>query len=201
MAPWSPVSVRNWLVYQHELREVSTSHECGSFASQWATPAMIREVFRDDNRRKARFLEFLRTGRRGLILMADQGWAGYAWLSPPGAAGPPHLPISIARERHWVFHCRTHESFRRRGLYKLALRQVISHVSASSCEASLFIDTQVENLAARRAFASVGFTPRGVARTTTVGLPRIASWTHASWRPGQAHPAPDSSAAQLPNAA
>jgi RimJ/RimL family protein N-acetyltransferase len=154
----------------------------------WADMETVTRFFAQHSRERT-FAKFVEHGFTGLISHLDNAWIGYAWMATPWTEGPPHLPGWVGDlGAYWIFYCRTREGFRRRGLYKSALRRLIGQARQDAREASILIDTSPTNVPSRRAIVSVGFRPEGAIVTSTLQLPRLARWVYGNWRRDFVHP-------------
>jgi len=194
---WGPVRWNEYLVYGAS----QTVDLVGMGRSQlqwiWADRACVEQFFRDDVKLRQRFQGFLSVGHVGLFSVDTRGWVSYAWMTTPQNPVPPHLPPCVRRRSAWIFHCRTLESYRGRGIYKHSLSLLGQHASAAGLD--LYIDTQADNLPSRNAIVQVGFSPHGVARVWSLRVPGWKTYNWGHWQTTQAHPSVGECGAMAPS--
>jgi RimJ/RimL family protein N-acetyltransferase len=153
-----------------------------------ANPNNIVQYF-DEQPLKTTFLKFLKKEFYGVLILENSNWVAYGWISRPSTLGPIHLPSEIQRLKvFWIFYCHTKESFRGRGLYKRVLKLLMQQALNESKDAEIYIDTQRDNIAARKAIVSVGFEPKGIINTYKFGIPKLKSWNWGKWNTQVDHP-------------
>lgn len=153
-----------------------------------ASPNNIIQHFNEEPL-KTTFLQFLKKDFYGVLILENSNWVAYGWMSCPSTLGPIHLSSQIQRLNvFWIFYCHTKESFRGQGLYKRILKLLIQQAFRESKEAEIYIDTQGNNIAARKAIVSVGFEPKGIINTYKLGIPKLKSWNVGKWNTEVAHP-------------
>lgn len=120
--------------------------------------AMIARFFPTPER--GPFLEWHRTGFRGLVLSGRGEWIAYGWLATPDSGPAPHLP-RWAGNRFWIFNCHTRVERRGQGYYGALLVELVALAADLGCApaGTVFIDTESDNLPGRRAIERVGFEP------------------------------------------
>jgi hypothetical protein len=150
-----------------------------------------RLLFDEDKSRRETFLNFLREGSLGVFLYRHDTWIAYGWMSRPSMLGPQHLPRRIRSSSvYWIFYCRTRDGFGGLGFYKLVLR-LLAQRAMQECEnANVYVDTEINNMAARRAILSAGFEPEGAVTAYRLRVPKVNSWTWGRWKTDVAHPEP-----------
>jgi hypothetical protein len=137
-----------------------------------AAPCAVEYLFSDDPQRRDLFLDFLRQGCTGLFLIRDGRRLCHRWYSPPGSSLPAHLPVACRRKGgYWVFFCRVREESRGQGLYKGLLMKMVSSIREADPLASVVVDTEPQNLPARRAIQAAGFLPCGKIVGYKFGIP------------------------------
>ena len=183
---WGPLRWNEYLVYAHRTTERAIGEGGAPLEWIWADAANVEYLFRRDAKLRQRFRDFLSAGYVGLFSVDADRWVSYAWMTTPQNPVPPHLPPCVRRPAAWIFHCRTHESYRGRGIYKHSLAVLASHARAAGVD--LYIDTHADNLPSRGAIVQVGFAPRGVVRVWSLRLPGWKTWNWGHWHTAQDHP-------------
>jgi RimJ/RimL family protein N-acetyltransferase len=167
------------LVYYQNGPIDSSSLDAGSSSDQWvlASESSINQLFASDRSRRRRFLRFLRSGGLGLFLVRNGEWISYGWTAQPHSKGiPPHLPRWVLHlGNNWIFYCHTREAFRGQGIYKRLIAQLVSHISARTPDAVIFLDTAPNNVQSNRAVIRTGFSPSGVIVTYKLWVPFVGS--------------------------
>lgn len=121
----------------------------------------IDYFFPKDPRRKE-FKYLLAKGFFDIIQHLGRQWISYAWLKVPGTVGPPHLPLFTQKlDVYWIFYCRTVDEFQRQGCYKRSLVALYELALNRNKDKDIFIDTEIYNIALRKAIISMGFEPSG----------------------------------------
>jgi RimJ/RimL family protein N-acetyltransferase len=178
-----------FLVYQLPQGWEPRRDPCSSVKWILADAENTSWLFSADKRRKEKFLNFLREGFLGVYLYRCDSWVTYGWMSRPSTGGPRHLPASIRLlNTYWIFHCRTQDSFRGLGYYKLVLRLLAQQALKEDEDASTYVDTNASNVASRRAILSVGFRPKGVMTGYRLQVPKVSLYVWWWWDAEAAHP-------------
>jgi len=134
------------------------------------------------------FLNFIKDNFYGVFICENGNWVAYGWMSRPSTPGPIHLSPAIQKLKvFWIFYCHTKESFRGRGLYKTVLRILIQQAFHENKEAEIYMDTQLDNIPARKAILTVGFKPQGTVYTYKFGIPKIKIWNWCKWNKEAVH--------------
>jgi RimJ/RimL family protein N-acetyltransferase len=177
------------LVYQlHDAPSPADLYTDEEVKWTFADRCNVKEFF-SDNERKRTFIRFLDKQAIGLILHRRSSWMTYAWMTSPSSEPPPHLPRWVRDlDVFWIFYCRTNDSFRGRGLYRLAMSLLIERARKVIQEARIFIDTAPSNIPSRRAILSVGFKPKGVIVSYRFRLPKVNNWVWGHWLKSSQHP-------------
>lgn len=146
----------------------------GAFRWVAAEAEVISRLFRDDPGRRDAQLRMLQDGYVGLLCVADGGWCAYAWMRRPNCPGPPHLPRNARRPAaYWITYCRTRPSFRKRGLFQAALRQLVAVAAAENEEADVYVDADANNETSHRGIVASGFAAVGVIDALTAAVPKV----------------------------
>lgn len=161
----------------------------------WADQDVVARLFRQDSKLKRRFMAFLHRGCWGVFHVLEGQWVSYAWITTAGEPGPAHMPNAPERSSYWIFHCGTKECHRGRGFYKRSLNVLALAARQENSAATLFIDTEIDNLPSRKAIVSVGFEPYGFVNSWTLTVPKLKSWTLSRWQECQRLPADECRAA------
>jgi len=140
---------------------------------------------------KKTFLNFLRQGFIGIVLFQENNWATYCWMTTPSTKQPPHLPAWVRHlNAYWLFYSHTHEEYRGRGFYKLALQLLIK----DACEREIgglpkiYADTDAQNIPPRHTLLSLGFQPSGILNCYKFGIPKLLTVTWGKWHKEREHP-------------
>jgi RimJ/RimL family protein N-acetyltransferase len=159
----------------------------------------VESIFDGDRRLAKLFQNFLQEGCIGLVLVQNRNWICYGWMSIPGKSPPPQLPRWIRElDVYWIFYCHTREGFRGRGHYKRLLRQLVGRARNREARTEIYIDTQLDNIASRRAITATGFRPCGMIETYKFWIPRLGDWViWGTWTQRETHPCPPSSSMKL----
>lgn len=179
-------------IYKYELRpgwmpmdiELPRSVVC-----EVADRQNIALLFADDPRRRRRFLQFLRRGYLGVFLIENNQWAAYAWMSRSSTIGPDYLPKALRNMGvHWIFNCRTHETFRGRGFYKQILAILIEYaLKEKGSVLKVYASASMTNIPSRKGILAVGFEPAGVLTSHAIRLPLGRRWVRGQWTPAALH--------------
>ena len=146
----------------------------GAFRWVAAEAEVISRLFRDDPGRRDAQLRMLQDGYVGLLCVADGGWCAYAWMRRPNRPGPPHLPRNARRPAaYWITYCRTRPSFRKRGLFQAALRQLVAVAAAENEEADVYVDADANNEMSHRGIVASGFAAVGVIDALSAAVPKV----------------------------
>ncbi|MBP2399321.1 hypothetical protein JOF39_002402 [Glutamicibacter protophormiae] len=142
-----------------------------------------------DQWRLKSYLRSLDKGCYGFVAHQDSAWAATHWIAPPGSGFPTHLPANISRDKFWCFNEHTRVEHRRRGLWSALKNVGISYVRDQfSDEVSVFSDTDLSNVASRRAHETFGFKPMGLVHTQSFRIPKVSTITHGKWDRAAKHP-------------
>jgi len=144
----------------------------------------IKTLFGEKSHEYVEFLKFLELGSQGVVLVINNEWASYAFMSIPGKSGPPHLPGWIKQKKcYWIYNCHTKEKFRGKGYYKQALLLLTGFARNQVNEAPIYIDTAEDNIASRRAIIATGFQSMGKLICYNLWVPYRCSVTlHGKWK-------------------
>ena len=146
----------------------------GAFRWVAAEAEVISRLFGDDPGRRNAQLRMLQDGYFGLLCVADGGWCAYAWMRRPNRPGPPHLPRNARRPAaYWITYCRTRPSFRKRGLFQAALRQLVAVAAAENEEADVYVDADANNEMSHRGIVASGFAAVGVIDALSAAVPKV----------------------------
>ena len=100
----------------------------------------------------------------------------YGWMSRPSTGGPQHLLASIQRlNTYWIFYCRTQDSFRGLGYYKLVLRLLAQQALKENEHASGYVNTSASNVASRRSVLPLAFRSQGIITACRSQVPKFGS--------------------------
>lgn len=155
----------------------------------WADRDTVNTLFRHDHKRRVQFLGFLKQGGQGVFHRVADEWVNYAWTTMPDRPRPYYIPLALRKNAYWIFHCGTREAFRGRGLYQRSLILLAHWARQNTPAAKVFVETVSGNIPSQRGILSAGFRPHGVAKAWTLTMPKIKSWTRATWQVDQPHPA------------
>jgi hypothetical protein len=179
------------LVFRYHGSTSSAKQAACATLGTWetATRENIYSHFGADAKLCKHFLHLLDQGHSGLFLLGPKGWISYGWISHPGNR-PPHLPRWISRlGAYWIFYCHTKQTYRGQGCYKSSLTRLSQLILNTTPTATIFIDTEPENAASRRAILSSGFSPGGIVITYKLWIPRVREWPLGGrWLRGDSHP-------------
>ena len=91
-----------------------------------------------------------------------QGLVHYSWVQSSGwhQILPAGRWFRIRNDEIWIFHCRTVERTRGRGIYSAVLRQIMSD-SLQANKKRAIIYTSSENISSQRGIQKAGFTLTG----------------------------------------
>ena len=171
--------IYEWHGHEPPAREPEPAH------LRWvhAEPSLVRTLFADQPDRLKVQLEMLDRGYVGLLCLNGDEWGAFAWMRPPHAPGPSHLPREVRQlPCYWITYCRTKEGFRRQGLFTTAILKHVATARAERPDARILIDVEPGNIASRRAVELAGFARAGHVKTVSVGVPRIGHVVLGSWR-------------------
>lgn len=147
-----------------------------------ATQEVIDFLFKQDPIRRKLFKRFLASGFRGVILYQGSVWASYAWMSTPDTPGPIHLPSFIQKLKvYWIFYCRTADEFQGRGLYKRSIITLCKWAREQELKGSVYIDSEISNIASIRAIQAAGFQSNGTILTWGFYIPKLKPIIWGKW--------------------
>lgn len=150
----------------------------------------IARFFAADPLRAETFREFLARGYRGVLAHDTRAWVGYGWLTGPDSPAPPHLPAWVhAEHQYWLFYAHTRIDCRGRGVQKALIRRRLDLVpEKDGGRPPVLSDTDVGNLASRRALLAMGLRPMGTLTCLTLRLPTRWPLALGWWTPHAVHP-------------
>ncbi len=145
--------------------------------------ALIRKYFGESSR-GAQLLALLKKNYVGYLLHDGKDWINYIWSSTPGTPPPNHIPRKIHDPRtYWIFFCRTNDAFRNRGYYSFCLKlfceRLIEEFGVE--KTSIYIDTELELVAADKAIRKAGFKECGYLSLNRIYLPRLLDIKFGEW--------------------
>ncbi|NVN92182.1 MAG: GNAT family N-acetyltransferase [Desulfuromonadales bacterium] len=189
-----------WLVYTYSNKQVSEYDNISQLNDNTSssnvyfdilTLPIIDKYFKDNTVLSTIFKNYLHQGASGIVLHDGENWMSYGMISMPGCKQPPQLPYSVKKLNCcWIFYCHTNNKYRGRGLYKKLLKHIDEYIHDMFGEhcPDIFIDTQVDNIPARRAILSSGFRPVGIFYVLYLWIPKIIKYPfYGIWRNEQAH--------------
>ncbi len=140
-----------------------------------------------DNSRKLQLIALLEKGYIGYLLHDGKDWINYIWSSTPNTPPPNHIPKKIFDPRnYWIFFCRTNDTFRNRGFYSYCLKLFCQAlIEKYNIEGNrIYIDTELELVAADKAIRKAGFEECGYLSLNRIYLPKLLDIKFGKWHKG-----------------
>lgn len=158
----------------------------------YASADLIERMFNKGFRKRV-LKGLLLRGVMGIIIHDGRQWVAHGFVSPPGITQPQHLPQKMVKDFWWFFFMHTRTAYRHRGLQKccISLRLLLVDKYKGQLEAAM-VDTDINNVPAKKGIRSSGFKPNGIVTTLYLLLPKIGPrviWW--SWDKDRKHPAMD----------
>jgi hypothetical protein len=190
---------RESLIYRLQSDEIleAVDHDV-----QWKAMARdeIRTFFPDSFVVRQFFAEGFAKRHICVLLYSGTEWISYGWIRPPNTPAPRHLPHWIGKTKdYWAYYACTKQKYRRMGFNKYVkkLRIDLIHDHAKSRDVNIYMDTMVENIAARQSMLSTGFVPDGIMRCYYIKCLKYLNymifrnpWGYVwgDWNRGREHP-------------
>lgn len=148
--------------------------------------------FADDRALQKTFRDFLKKGVIGVLVLRDEAWASYAWMTHPPTSGRPwQMPGCVdAMDVMWCFSAHTKDEYRGHGLVKFmhAWRIKRAFDPASGGPRTIYVDTAPGNVPARKGMLSAGFKPCGLMHCVHFTLRYVGGRTFGRWHQDEVHP-------------
>ena len=152
--------------------------------------SIIQKYFTDRSR-QAQLSSLLSKGFIGYLLHNGKDWINYIWCSTPQTPPPNHIPRKIHDPRtYWIFFCRTNDAFRNQGYYSYCLKLYCDRlIEAFGVEKTrIYIDTELELIAADKAIRKAGFEECGYLALNRIYIPRLLDIKFGKWHKSAGEP-------------
>ncbi len=167
----SPIKIRKHLVTRAPARLKPTQYDSNLYT--------IKEITQEDidkdswlNKRKKVFVQFLKNGQIGhIILNENNECIAYGWIAM-GAVKPSHIP-RIPAGSAWFHYERVRDDYQGRGVHRLLIQERVRLMRRKYGDIKIFTDTSEDNIASRINQERVGFVEYGIYYTVKIGTRRI----------------------------